>query len=190
LSALRGLNRGRRRFVVKQERQAVVYPSREMVAWSIEWQAEDVGEEPGGAHLVGRRHDGAVQDDGERTPAAKANVLADSAAERMAVNKSRASAYIPSSWGCHFPTYSRNACNPASVVGFVASNSSHEESSASQAGPIRSSHIVSASPIAARCCSRARRCLSIAIKIGSVIEARSVVQTVALHGHPNRNDCM
>jgi hypothetical protein len=39
-----------------------------MAAWGIEWQAEDVGEEPGGAHLVARRHDGAVQDDGERTP--------------------------------------------------------------------------------------------------------------------------
>jgi len=58
LSALRGLNRGRRRFVVEQERQAVVYPSREMVAWSIEWQAEDVGEESDGANLVARRHDG------------------------------------------------------------------------------------------------------------------------------------
>jgi len=38
-----------------------------MAAWGIEWH-EDVGEEPGGAHFVGRRHDGAVQDDGERTP--------------------------------------------------------------------------------------------------------------------------
>jgi hypothetical protein len=28
--------------------KAVVYPSREMAAWGIEWQAEDVGEEPDG----------------------------------------------------------------------------------------------------------------------------------------------
>jgi hypothetical protein len=58
-----------RGIVVKQERQAVVHPNRrEMAAWRIERQAEDVGEEPGGGYFVTRRHDGVVQDDGHGTP--------------------------------------------------------------------------------------------------------------------------
>jgi hypothetical protein len=47
--------------VIEQERQAVVHPNwREMAAFLIERQAEDVSEEPGGGYFVTRRHDGVV----------------------------------------------------------------------------------------------------------------------------------
>jgi len=47
--------------VIEQERQAVVHPNwREMAAFLIERQAEDVSEEPGSGYFVTRRHDGVV----------------------------------------------------------------------------------------------------------------------------------
>ena len=47
--------------VVEQERQAVVYPNRrEMAAFLIERQAEDVSEKPGSGYFVTRWHDGVV----------------------------------------------------------------------------------------------------------------------------------
>jgi len=52
LSALRGLNRGPATHHRRTGTSAVVHPNRrEMAAWGIEWQAEDVGEEPDGATL-------------------------------------------------------------------------------------------------------------------------------------------
>jgi hypothetical protein len=51
-SALRGLNRGPATHHRRTGTSAVVHPNRrEMAAWGIEWQAEDVGEEPDGATL-------------------------------------------------------------------------------------------------------------------------------------------
>src|SRR5262249_43562140 len=47
--------------VVEQECQAVVHPNRrEMAAFLIERQAEDVSEEPGSGYFITRRHDGVV----------------------------------------------------------------------------------------------------------------------------------
>ena len=58
---------------VPETLEAVVHPNRrEMAAWRIERQAEDVGEEPGGGYFVTRRHDGVVQDDGHSTPLSRA----------------------------------------------------------------------------------------------------------------------